>query len=113
MVKTTPWTVRVDSSTHLTYNNEPGMNSQTYRQVNALVLFQTCVQSAYGLNNSQATSDGSLGIIFVCYRVAKVDQQTITQMLRYVAMVSGNDIGTSRVVCPNDVTEIFWVKFPR
>src|SRR5262252_9402802 len=52
-----------------------------WSELDALILLQTLIQVAHGSQNAQRSPYGSLGIIVMGLRIAKVDQQTIPKEL--------------------------------
>ena len=82
----------------LTHDYQARMNANPYRQANALVLFQTRIESAHGLNNPKPCVYSPLCIILVCLRLAEIDHEAIAKVLGDVAIVMLNDLGTGELI---------------
>ena len=54
-----------------------------------------------------------LRIVFMRLWVAKVDQQTISKVLRNMPLVALNHLGRRLLIGPHDGPEVFRVKLPR
>jgi hypothetical protein len=74
--------------------------TETYCQSDAFVLFETGMQDSYRLYDSQPGADSSLGIVFVCLRIAKVHQKSIPKQLGDMPIVA-LDGDVSQVLIPD------------
>jgi hypothetical protein len=63
-----------------------------------------------GGNNLQPRSYGPCGIIFVCDGIAKVDEQTVAEILGNVSVVSLDYLFTGLLILSHDLTQFFRIK---
>src|SRR5215510_12705794 len=68
------------------------------------------MQVAHGRQNAQRSPYGSLGIIVMGLRIAKVDQQTIPKELGDVPLIASNDLRTGGVIRPYHVPVLFRIE---
>ena len=69
------------SAADLTRNHHARMNPHPYGQAEPFVLFQASIQGAERLDHAQPGPHRPLRIILVGLRIAKVDQQSIAEIL--------------------------------
>src|SRR5215831_2986350 len=86
------------------------MNPYTDSELDAFVLLQTGIEVFHRSKNSQPRPYCSLGIVFVCLRVAKIDQETIPQELGNMSIVALDNVGTHPLICTHHVPVLFGVK---
>jgi hypothetical protein len=63
---------------HVPDNNQPRMNAHMDSKLETFVSLQTDIQVFQGIENTQPSSYRSLGVIFVCLGIPKVDKKTVT-----------------------------------
>jgi hypothetical protein len=84
--------------------------TETYCQSDAFVLFKTGIQGSYRLDESQPGADSSLCIVFVCLRIAKIDQEPISKELGDVSLIALDDLGTGSLIGTDHVPILFRVE---
>ena len=89
------------TATHLTHHHEPGMAPQAHGQLHPPLLPQAGIELAHGLDHAQPGAHGPLGIVFVCQRIAKVDQQAIAEILGDMALKAGDHLGAGVLIGPH------------
>jgi len=72
-------------------------------------LLQTGIEVSHGIKETQARSDGSLGIIFVSHGIAKVHEESIAKELSNMPIVSLDNVGTNPLICTHHVPILFRV----
>ena len=97
-------------TTHLPHDDQTGMNTYPHRQPYTPLVLQAGVQQAAGLNKAQACTDGALGIVFVRLGITIVDQQTVPEVLRNIAVEALDDLRTRRLVGTDDLAVVFGVE---
>jgi hypothetical protein len=95
---------------HLSNHDQSGVYTETYCQSDAFVLFETGMQGSYRLYNSQPGADSSLGIVFVCLRIAKIEQETIPEQLGDVPIVALDNVSTHPLIRTHHVPVLFGVE---
>src|SRR5262249_55686579 len=98
---------------HLTHHHRTGMNPNTEGQSDALLLLQAGGKCPHSLDHCQSCPHGALRVVFVCQRIAKVDQQTIPQVLGNVPLEALDDRGTGGLVGPHRGAVVLRVELPR
>src|SRR5215467_10736359 len=68
------------------------------------------MEVSHGSKNTQTRAYCSLGIIFMCLRIAKVDEETISQELSSITFIACDDPRTDLLVGSYDVPIVFWVE---
>jgi len=86
------------------------MNPEADREADTLLLLQSVLQWAQDLDDPQTSPDCPLGVIFMCLRITKVDQQAIPKQLGNVAVKALNDRGTGGLISADHVPQVFWIK---
>jgi hypothetical protein len=86
------------------------MDPNTHRQSDALVVLDVVMQCRHRLEDLQASPYCSVGIVLMGLGVAKVDQESIAQELRYMPVIALDDRGARGLVGPHDVPIFFRVK---
>ena len=65
---------------------------------------------SHGIEDTQASPYGSLGIIFVCHGIAKIHQQSIAQQLGNIPVIAFDHCGTRLLIRPDNFSILFGVK---
>jgi hypothetical protein len=86
------------------------MNPQTRRKLHPACLRQAGIELSQSLHDAQPGAHGALGVIFVRLGIAKVDQQAITEILRNMPLKAGDDLGTSLLIGPHNLPQVFRVQ---
>src|SRR5262249_40249388 len=68
------------------------------------------IEVSHRSKNSQPGTYCSLGVIFMSYRKAEVDQETIAQELSDMPIVALDNVGTHSLICTDHVTPVFRVE---
>jgi hypothetical protein len=82
-------------------------------ELHAVAGLQTRIQPPDSLDEFHARVHRPLRIVFMRLWVAKVDQQTISEVLRNMPLVALNYRGRSLLIGPHDSPKVFRVKLPR
>ena len=70
------------------------------------------MSAVHGLQNAETGPDGPLGIVFVRHRIAKIDQDTITERVGKRAVKAVNHLGTGLTIGAHDLPQVFRVQVP-
>ena len=81
-----------------------------HSQLHTALLGQAGIQWSHGLHDAQPGPHGALGIIFVRLRIAKVDEQTIAEILGDMPLKTGDHLGAGLLIGPHHLTQLFWVE---
>jgi len=73
-------------------------------------LGELCSEGLHGRHHAKTRAYGPLGVVFMCLGIAKVDQQTIAEVLRNVPLQGFNHCGTCSLVGANDLTQVLGVE---
>jgi hypothetical protein len=73
-------------------------------------VMQTGVQSRQGRQNAEPRVHRSLCVVFVGDRKAKVNQKTIAQVLRDMALITPDGLSRRLLVGPHHHTQILWIE---
>jgi hypothetical protein len=73
-------------------------------------LLQVLIQLPHRLHHPQGGAHRALAGVFIRLRVAKVDQQTITQILRDISLIALNHLGTDPLIGPYHLAQLFGVQ---
>jgi hypothetical protein len=74
------------------------------------VLFQAVIQGAHRLDKTQPGPDGAMRIVFMRLRIAKVDEQPITQILGNVAVKALDHLRTGGLIGLDHLAQVFRVE---
>ena len=99
------------ASAHGADDDWPRMDAKTHRELYTCVALQAGIQRrGDGLNNAQAGMQGTLGVVFMRDRPAKVHEQTITEILGHMAFVLLDDLGGGCLVGSDHLAQVFGVE---
>src|SRR5262249_12450272 len=76
----------------LAHHDEPGMDAEAHGDTRAVMRLQVRVEGVHSPKNPEASPYGSLGIVLMRLRKAKVDEQAITEILRNVSVKTLDDL---------------------
>jgi hypothetical protein len=82
-------------------------------QADAVLLLQAGGEGCHGLDHRQASPHGALRVVFVRQRIAKVDQQAISQVLGNIPIEALDDRGTGGLVGPHRGAVVLRVELAR
>src|SRR5712691_8364802 len=68
------------------------------------------IQPFHGLDNVQTGIHGTLGIVFMGPRKAKIDEEPITEQLGNMAVVALDDLCCGLLVGAHNFAEVFWIE---
>jgi hypothetical protein len=88
------------------------MDAQAHGQTQARVR-QTRIEVLHGRHHAQPGMHGALGVVFVRLRPAKIHQQAVAKILRDMAGVALDDVGTGLLIGPQHGTQVFGVELAR
>jgi hypothetical protein len=71
---------------------------------------QAVIQGRHPLEQPEARTDGTLGVVFVRPRPSEVDQERITEQLGDVAVEVSDNVGTDFLVSAHDVPKVLRVQ---
>src|SRR5215813_1127913 len=86
------------------------MDTYTDSELDTFGLLQSFIQVFHRSEDTQTSPYCSLGIIFMCLGVAKVDEQTVAQQLCDMPIVALNNFRTHLLIRPYHVTPVFRVE---
>ena len=75
-----------------------------------LCLPQTCIQVSHGIENTQARTYRSLGIIFMGLGIAKVHEESIPEELGDVSIIALNHLRTHPLIRTDHIPVLFGVE---
>src|SRR6266850_6650202 len=87
------------------------MDAQTESELDTFLSLQTGIQVFHGIEDTQARSYRSLGVIFMRLGIAKIDQETVAQELSGVSFIALDDFSTDFLVCAYHVPIVFGIEF--
>src|SRR5262249_4567250 len=73
-------------------------------------LLQTSIEVSHGIEDTQARAYCSVSVIFVCHRIAKIDQEPVPQELGNIPIVALDDFRTRRLIGTDDLPILFGVE---
>src|SRR5437016_1137840 len=91
-------------------NNQPSMDAHAESELNAFLVLQTGIQVSHGIEHTEPSTYGSLGVIFMRLGIAKVDQQAISKELGDVPIVALDNCGTNLLICMHHVPVLFGIE---
>ena len=86
------------------------MQAQADGHTHPVLWLQAGIQRCHGVHHGQPGAHRPLGGIFVRLRIAKVDQQTIAQVLRHVAVKGLHRRHRGLLIGPHHGAVVFWIK---
>src|SRR5262245_26867699 len=86
------------------------MDSQAHGKLRPVLLPQAGIELAHGLDHAQPGAHSSLRVVLVRPRVAKVNQQAITEILGDMALEESDHLGTGLLIGPHHLAQLFWVE---
>ena len=86
------------------------MDAQAHGQVHPPLLLQARIQLSQGLHHPQPGPHRPLRVIFVRQGVAEVDEQTIAEILRDMAVKAGDHLGAGLLIGPHHLAPVFGVE---
>jgi hypothetical protein len=98
------------ATAHLAHHDRPGVDADPHRELDRVLRPQRLVPLGERLHDAQTRTHGPLGIVFVCVRVAEVDQQAVAQVLGDVALVALDDRGGGLLVAAHHLAPVLGVE---
>ena len=98
------------TASHGAHDHRPRMDANPHREPNAFSLFQAGVQRPQSVEEAQAGTDSSLGVVFVRLRVTKVHQQAITQILGDMPLKTLHHLDPGRLIGQHHLAQVFRVE---
>ena len=98
------------NTTHFAHYDQTSVDAEPYRQADAFVLLQADIQRLHGVEHPQARMDRPLSVVFVRVRIAKVDQQAISKILRNMPRKLLDHLGARGLIGAHDLPEVFGVE---
>src|SRR5262245_63197996 len=86
------------------------MDAETDGQVEPILGVETGIEDAEGLDHLYPGPDSALGIVFMCLRIAKIDQQPIPEILGNMATVTLNHLRARGLIGADDYPQVFRIK---
>ena len=87
------------TSTHFPDHHWPRMDAKAHGELHAFFTFQAWIElRGEGLDNPQTSVCGSLRVILMRLRPAKVDQEPVTKILGHMAAILLNNLGGSGLI---------------
>src|SRR5262245_40867807 len=86
------------------------MEAHTNGELDTFLLLQTGIEVTHGSKHSQPSPYCTLLIIFVCLRIAKVDEETIPEQLGNMAIKALDYFGTKPLICTHHITVFFGIE---
>src|SRR5215471_7794855 len=71
---------------------------------------QPGIEGDENIENTQASAHGSVRIVFVCLRIAEVDQEPVPEVLRDMAAITLDHPLARGLVGTYDLAQVFWVE---
>src|SRR5215470_12662796 len=95
---------------HRTDDDIASVNSDAGGKTDPALLRQALAQPADGLHHSEGGVDRPLAIVFVRVGKAKIDEQSVAQILRDIPFEELDDLSAGRLVGPHHVAQVFGVQ---
>src|SRR5262245_37974208 len=86
------------------------MEPHPYGQSHPLLLLESAIERRHGLHHAKPSAHRPLRIVFMRLRVAKVDQQTIAEILGDVALEALDDLSTGLLIGAYHLTVVFRIE---
>jgi hypothetical protein len=80
------------------------------RKLDALVLLKLDIEWLHRIEQIKSRSDGPLRILFVGLGITEIDKQSIAEILRDIAIIMRDDLGSGLLIGLDDVMEIFGIE---
>jgi hypothetical protein len=101
------------TASHVPHDDQAGVDAQARCQAHPPLWFQARRELPQGFEYPEPGPHGPLRVIFVCQRVAEVNQQAIAEVLGDMAFKAGNHLGAGVLIGAHDFPELFGVKLRR
>jgi hypothetical protein len=98
------------ASPHFAYDDQTRVNSQAHGQSDPMLVPEARIQAPHRFDDSQPGAHRSLGIVFVCPRIAKIDHKPITQILRDMPVKAVDYLCADRMIGTHDLAQLFGVE---
>src|SRR2546429_9790413 len=86
------------------------MNAYMDGELDPLRLLQPLIQVSQCMEDTQPRAYGSLGVIFMCLGIAKIDEETIPEQLGDMSFIALDDLRTDPLIRTDDVSIRFGVE---
>src|SRR5215467_3297296 len=86
------------------------MDAHTESKLDTSCLLQTLIQVSYGIEDTQARAYCSVGIIFVCHRIAEIHQQSIAQQLGNVPVIALDHVSACLLIRLDHLSQVLRIK---
>jgi hypothetical protein len=94
----------------LAYDDEPGVNAHANREAGVAVPSETNIQPLQRVDNPERRPHCPLGIVLVGPRIAKVDKESVAEILGDVALEPLDYLGAGLLVGSHQVSELLRVQ---
>jgi hypothetical protein len=95
---------------HHPHHDGAGVDTESHGELHSVLYCQTGIQGRDGLDNPQAGVHRTPGIVFMGCGIAKIDQQSIAEVLGDVAFIVLDDLGSGLLIGAHHRTQVFRVE---
>ena len=95
---------------HHPHHDGASMDTKPHGEVHPILARQMGIQGGNGLDDAQAGIHRAPGIVFMGCGVAKIDEQSIAQILGDMALVGLDDLSCGLLVGAHHGTQVFGVE---
>src|SRR5215472_14359055 len=89
------------------------VDSNPYRKLLKPLLIERSVERCHSLDDNQARSHGTFGIVFVRGGIAEPSQNAIAQVLRNIALETRHRFGGNSLIAREDIAPLLRVELSR
>jgi hypothetical protein len=89
------------------------VDAEPYRQTESFVVLEAGMECVQSVEHPQPHPDGALRIVFMGLRIAKVDQQSIAEILGNMPVKAGDHLGAGLVIGLDHLTVVFRIELTR
>ena len=86
------------------------MDPDPHGQADSILLLQSAIECPQCLHHGEPGPHCPLRIVFMRLGIAKVDQQTITEILGDMASETLNDLGAGGLIRPDHLAQVFGIE---
>ncbi len=97
------------TSAHRTHDDQACINPHADGELDAVALLEAGIQPRVRLQDPEASTHRPLGIVLMRLGIAKVDEQSIAQILRNVPLKTLDDRGAGLLIGPHHLAPLFGV----
>src|SRR5262249_12140871 len=86
------------------------MDTDPDSYLHPMMLGKVDIEGLHGCHHPQAGLHRPLYVVLMSLRIAKIDQQAVTEILRNIPLKALNHLGTGGLIRPDHLPEVFRIK---